>query len=230
MYSFFASDRIGNILILSGTEVKHYKVRRIQRKEKFIVIYKGRLYICKFEAEKGNVIKAKILREIEPPSKSCNIKLYIGIPKEIKVMDNVIRFANETGIDVLVPVFSARSFGDKNRVLEKIDRWKRIALESSKQAVRPEPLLIEEPIGIDEIHLDCTGILLDSFGEGKSIHEYRGVKDISVVVGPEGGFSSAEVELLKEKGFSPVKLKPYIMRVETAVAVIGGILSNFCEI
>jgi 16S rRNA (uracil1498-N3)-methyltransferase len=51
-----------------------------------------------------------------------------------------------------------------------------------------------------------------------------GVKNIVVLIGPEGGFSAAEAALAKEKGFHAVSLGPNILRTETAaVAVLGMI-------
>ncbi len=230
MYSFFSSDRIGNILILSGKEVKHYKVRRIQKNENFIVIHEGKLFVCKVHSESKYIIKARIIRELEPTKRDFSIKLFIGIPGDLKIMDNVIRYANETGIDKIVPILTSRGFNRKEIIYKRIERWKRIAVESSKQAFRPEPIHIDEPVYLGDIEPEGKGILFDSFGKDYNIKECLKERKISAVIGPEGGLSSEEVKILKDKGFQSMRLKPYILRVETAVAVVGGIFSNLYDI
>ncbi len=226
MYSFFASDRIGNILILSGKEVKHYKVRRIQKKEEFIVFYNSKAYKCQFyKEEKGNIL-VKILEELKTKESTCILHLLVAVPVDIGVMDDILRFANETGFSTLRPVITSRSFHNKNIIERKRERWKNIVKESSKQAGRPVPLEILDPVDIYTAEVKGKGIVMDSRGIPVSLRDFKDFNEFTVAIGPEGGFSEEEIKILKEKGFTPIKLKPYIFRVETAVAVAGGIFSN----
>ncbi len=226
MYSFFASDSIGNILILSGKEVKHYKVRRIQRKEKLIVFYNSKAYRCQFyKEEKGNIL-VKILEELKLEEINRTLHLLIAVPVNIGVMEDALRFANETGFSTLTPLITSRSFNNKDIIKRKRERWKNIVKESSKQAVRPVPLKILDPVDIHAVEVKGKGIVMDSHGTPISLKDLKDFDEFTVAIGPEGGFSEEEIKILKEKGFTPVKLKPYIFRVETAVAVTGGLLSN----
>ncbi len=226
MYSFFASNRIGNILILSGKEVKHYKVRRIQKKEEFIVFYNSKAYKCQFyKEEKGNVL-VKILEEVKTEESTCTLHLLVAVPVDIGVMEDVLRFANETGFSTLRPLITSRSFNNKNIIERKKERWKNIVRESSKQAGRPVPLEILDPVDIYTAEVKGKGIVMDSRGIPVSLREFKDFNEFTVAIGPEGGFSEEEIKILKKKGFTPIKLKPYIFRVETAVAVAGGIFSN----
>ncbi len=226
MYSFLASNRIGNILILSGREVKHYKVRRIQRKEEFIVFYNGKAYKCQFyKEEKGNIL-VKILKELKIEESTCTLHLLVAIPVDIRVMDDILRFANETGFSTLRPLITSRGFHNRNIIERKRERWVNIVKESSKQAGRPVPLEILDPVDIQAVEVKGKGIVMDSHGTPMSLKDLKDFDEFTVAIGPEGGFSEEEIKILKEKGFTPIKLKPYIFRVETAVAVIGGLLSN----
>lgn len=226
MYSFFAVDRIGNILILSGREVKHYKVRRIQRKEEIIVFHEGRAYKCLFYKEEENKIFVKILEEIKFEEDKPLLHLLIAVPKDIKTMDDILRFANETGFTTLRPLITSRSFRKEDVIRRKMERWKIIVEESSKQALRPVPLKILDPVDINHAEVKGKGIIMDSHGNYLSLGDIIKFNEFTVAIGPEGGFSAEEIEIMKNKGFLPVKIKPYILRVETAVAVCGGLFSN----
>jgi 16S rRNA (uracil1498-N3)-methyltransferase len=61
------------------------------------------------------------------------------------------------------------------------------------------------------------------------LRAHSDVKTITVLIGPEGGFSSSEAETAKEKGFHLVSLGPNILRTETAaVAALSMILYESC--
>ncbi len=57
----------------------------------------------------------------------------------------------------------------------------------------------------------------------------EGVKNIVVLIGPEGGFSRTEAQMAEKKGFHLVSLGPNVLRTETAaVAVLSMILYEMC--
>jgi 16S rRNA (uracil1498-N3)-methyltransferase len=90
-------------------------------------------------------------------------------------------------------------------------------------------LEIAPPTKLEELKADADmNLLLDNFEEEKSLKDLNlnGVKTVSLVVGPEGGFTRQESELLRERGFIPVKLYPYILRSETAALLGVGLIMN----
>lgn len=159
---------------------------------------------------------------------SLNITLLQGIPKGNK-MDFIIEKATELGVKTIVPVITERS---QIRETNKIQRWRNIALESSKQCARIIP---------PDIHnlKDFQGAIVSKFYNKLQIILHNQCKEnlrniinntlqsssnIVLFVGPEGGFSEIEIKTAREKGFIPARLGPRIFRTETASIVAISIL------
>ncbi len=228
MYVFYSEERIGNRLILSEQEAKHFKVRRIRKNEYFGVIYDGSLFKCKVLREEGKRIMCEIVQEIEVKPLTKRIVLYQCITQDLKTMDLIIRQATELGVSKLIPVLSERSFRRKEALSKRLDKWRRIVVEAMKQSRRAIPMDLGEPIDVNGIEPTMEeNILLDNFYEGLKPTEINlKASSFSVIVGPEGGFSEREARLLRKKGFKSVLLEPYTLRTETASIAILSILMN----
>ncbi len=145
-----------------------------------------------------------------------------GFLKE-KKMDTIIRHLTELGISRWIPVFSERSVArpDEKRLAERGRRWEAIAIESLKQCglsrlpeiSRPRPLkeLLKDPAPYDGkvVFWEEETESLDALFPGKP-------QKILVLIGPEGGFSSGEIEQAKAAGFQSASMGPRILRAETA--------------
>ena len=171
------------------------------------------------------------------------LTLVQGLPKGDK-MDFIIQKATELGVNRIIPLACERAVvkltGDKQQ--RRLDRWQRIALEAAKQCRRPDipevaalatwedvlagmgknttallPWEMENTTSLKKALIDCEN--LDS------------VIDLYVFIGPEGGFTAAEVSLACSHGVRPVTLGPRILRTETAgLAVLTMILYQFGEL
>ncbi|GAB6066120.1 16S rRNA (uracil(1498)-N(3))-methyltransferase [Aquifex pyrophilus] len=228
MHFFISEERRGNKLILKEEEAKHFRVRRIGKNETFGVIYRGKKYLCKaLKADKKEVV-CEILEEVPVKIPEKEITLYQCVTVELKTMDLIVRQSTELGLYRLVPVISERSFRKLEAIIKRMKKWERIVREAIKQSGRAHPLIIEEPINLEDINaIHEENILLDNFTEGMRVKEINfSAKNFGVVVGPEGGFSKREGELLREKGFKSVLLEPYILRTETASIAILSVLIN----
>lgn len=150
-----------------------------------------------------------------------NITLYQCISKG-KKMDTVVRQATEAGVNVIVPVISERTVprykdGDAEK---KRERWDRIAREAVQQCGRSVFPTVGVPILLRYLPAP-TGIGLcfhESPLENGSIHGYlSGDSDnISIVIGPEGGLSPSENEVLANIGYHFCWFGPNVLRTETA--------------
>ena len=163
--------------------------------------------------EKGNRIKTL-----------PDITLYQCICKG-KKMDRIIRQATEIGVVSVVPVISEYTIPKMERKDYKIriNRWQRIVREAVQQSASPVVTEIESPVLLSEIgKSSLPGEIKLVFHqtplENRSLHEYLSgyPSRISLLIGPEGGLSQKETEVLQGKGFNPVFLKTNILRAETA--------------
>ena len=231
MHTFFSEKKKDKYLVIEGREFKHFKVRRISGEETFRVIYQSELYLCKAYKVEKEIVLCNILEKLPVEEVSTSITLYQCITTDIKTFEEIIRFSTELGVKELVPTFSARSFRNKKAVYKKMERWEKIVRESMKLSGRTSPLSIAEPIDIQRIETNHdVNLILDNFHEGKSMNEIDiNSKDYGIVVGPEGGFTEKESKTLRDKGFESVRLKPYVMRAETASLLVCGAIINLCN-
>ncbi len=145
-------------------------------------------------------------------------------------MDQVIRQATETGVALIVPVAGSRCLSrDADGVGDgKTGRWERIVREARQQSGSAVNTRVLPPASVSDLAGLWTSI---SAGENaaalvlteaplarKSLHEYlvHGVGSAALAIGPEGGMTAGELQLLEEAGFVPVHFRTNILRAETA--------------
>lgn len=151
-------------------------------------------------------------------------------------MDGIISQATQLGVSGISPVISERT---QVRSTSKIDRWNKIARESTKQCGRATPPVVSQPIdfqdsfGIRE-QSEMKIILYEN--QDEMLRDYlrsltKSVNSINVYIGPEGGFSEKEVALAEENGYTALGLGKRILRAETASVVSLALLqSHFGDI
>ncbi|MFN4320256.1 MAG: RsmE family RNA methyltransferase [Aquificaceae bacterium] len=231
MERLLCSKREGSVLIIDGSEFRHLRALRLKEGENLEVFCEDRLFLAKISRITNGYALCSILEELKTPPAGPYVVLYQCIPLDLSLMEEAIDMASQSGAAKLVPLFCKRGFQVKSKVEEKMERWKRISLASFKQCKRPRPMEIENPISLADLHPgEEVSLVLDNFGGGLSIKEIDLSKEsYGIVVGPEGGFSQEEVELLKNRGFKPVLLKPYIYRAQMAGAVATALIMNLAK-
>ncbi len=229
MHIFFPSSKKGNRFVISGEELKHLKVRRISPGEELGIIWEEKIYLCRLSEERKREALCEIVGEIETKKPKVEITLYQAVTVDLKTFDMIVQKATELGVVKLVPTITERSFRRREVLLKRMERWRRISKEAMKQSGRPYEMLIEKPTSINSLKPEHElNIILDNFYEGIPVRELKlsGIKKLGIVVGPEGGFSEREGSMLREKGFTSVRLEPYTLRSETAMMVSVGIIVN----
>jgi 16S rRNA (uracil1498-N3)-methyltransferase len=227
---FIASAKIGDTLIIEGEELQHIFAKRIKVGQKLELFFEDKLYLCFLEKLTKKSALCSVIKELELNIPLPFITLYQCVPVELRTMDFIVEKVSEVGAYRFVPTLSKRSFQDIPTINKRMERWKRVALSAFKQCKRPKPLEIGHPTKLEELRADYDlNLLLDNFGgeENPKDLNLRGLKTVSLVVGPEGGFTRQESELLHDRGFIPIKLYPYILRSETAALLGVGLIMNF---
>ena len=216
------------LVILKGSEAHHIKnVLRLKPHDRIKLIDgTGNEYEAVIKTLDAEKVEIEIRHEFQlPVTAGARILVAQAFLKE-KKMDDLVRKLSELGIAGWIPFFSHRSVPkpDKNRLVGRTDRWKRIAAEAVKQCRRKDMLQIYEPTGFKEVlDLSQTCDLKIVFWENETVALSRqfGSKDrapekIMLMIGPEGGFSEQEVEIARQAGFAVAGLGPRILRAETA--------------
>lgn len=238
MHKFFISESNihDNNVDIYGDDVKHiYKVLRLKEGEKInINNSQGKEYIGEITYIDKMKVQVHLLEELQIQNESLvDIVLFQGLPKSAK-MDLIVQKATELGVSEITPIITERVV-IKNELGEfnKTERWKRIALEASKQSKRGLIPSIKVPIEFHELlklikNVDLVVVPYENekgYGIKQMIKEIdKTVKSIAIVIGPEGGFEKKEIELLSENGAKIITLGPRILRTETAGFVCVSLL------
>ncbi len=221
---------------IGGELLKHLRDSlRIQTGEKIFCVDEERhKYAVVVTSIGKDLLTGDIIEEVLC-EKGVSIHIHIAqaIPKGPK-LDFIIQKSTELGVSEITPVLSERSIVriEKERVEEKLARWRRIALEAAQQSDRWDVPDIAPPVTLSDF--------LSSFQKGdlnlllwegekregikKVLKGVKEVKSVVILIGPEGGFSRNESEMAVEKGFVPVSLGELILRTETAPLVALSIL------
>jgi len=168
------------------------------------------------------------IEEFTPGDNESPLKITLiqGISKGDH-MDITIQKAVELGVNELIPLICERTVvnlkGD--RLEKKIRHWNGIATSACEQSGRNHLLHIHPPkkLSVLSLNEDEAGFILQPTAE-KNLQTQETPKAVSIMIGPEGGFTDEEIELSIEKGFNEVRFGPRILRTETAAIASVSII------
>lgn len=136
-------------------------------------------------------------------------------------LDKMIDMLSQVGAASWTATDCARSVVEPGE--HKLDRLARIALESAKQAARPWIMRTGERLTfvqtVDRAASAAHAIFIAD--EQGPLCIPTAASEITLLIGPEGGFTETERELARSRGATPVCFGPHTMRIETA-AVVGA--------
>ena len=167
------------------------------------------------------VIKNKYLSQNEPRT---NITLYQAILKRA-TFEFVLQKCTELGIAKFVPIICERCVAkwDSN----KLARWQSIIIEAAEQSHRSKLPILQPALSFHDACDSVIGHSLLAWEEERetSLRDAFRCEDVvaksdhpmvNLFIGPEGGFSSSEVELARNHGIAPFTLGKRVLRAETA--------------
>ncbi len=227
-FFFDPSTRSGDRVLLSEEESRHVsKVLRLKVGDSIELLDGlGGMYQAVIAAAGRQVevqLEGLVAREagVGKP-----LWVWQGILKGEK-MDTVVQKCTELGVTGLIPFQSSRCQGklDASRVRKKHERWQRIGLAACKQCLRLQTMEIEKVAtyaeALDKRSDDDTILRLLFWEEEKTTHlrdigDINRADSIALMLGPEGGFSTEEVEQARLLGWRTVSLGERVLRAETA--------------
>jgi 16S rRNA (uracil1498-N3)-methyltransferase len=214
--------------VITGQEAKHLRTVLRLGPGDLVELVDGRGTIARAQIETitHNRATFTILDNLSPGSESwLHVTIAQGMLKD-KKMDMLIRHLTELGICQWLPFFSSRSIPkpDATRLSSRRERWDKIAKEALKQCGRTMLPIINSPVQMEEL-LEATQAYDKkiAFWENATVplaasneSTLKPIEKIIVLIGPEGGFSTAEMDAAKARGFISCSLGPRILRAETA--------------
>ncbi|KOX90425.1 Ribosomal RNA small subunit methyltransferase E [Thermus aquaticus] len=172
----------------------------------------------------GPPVRYRILEERRPEREvGVEVVLYVALLKGDKLSE-VVRAATELGATRIQPLITRHSV-PKEMGEGKLRRLKAIAKEAAKQSGRLRVPEVLSPIPLKAVPEVEQG-LVAHVGARALVREVLDPnRNLSLAVGPEGGFAEEEVALLEERGFAPVSLGRRILRAETAATALLAIVT-----
>lgn len=229
-------------LRLTGSEAHHARnVLRMQPGEKAVLFNGGgREITAEITSVSGREVVLRKIHEGSTPPLRCRITLAQAIPKG-KNMDLIVQKAVEIGAAGIVPIVSARTVVrlDAEDAAQKQGKWQTVAIEAAKQCGQNWLPVVQTPCTLAQFFGERHSFDLQLIGSLQSdglhlkqilvdysaAHDGKPPASALMLIGPEGDFTPAELNLARSHGCRPITLGPIILRVETAAIYCLSVLS-----
>lgn len=243
MHKFYCPGKnilVDTIRIDEPGQVHHIKdVLRLKIKEKLDIFDEQRnnYKCCIKEILADKIILEVLAMSTKNVKKKIEIVIACAIPKKSK-MDDIVDKLTQVGVSRIIPLESQRIVIklDANKKASRGKRWEKIALSAACQSKLDEVPIIEQVLAFKDVlssfkdyDLKLIPTLCAERKALKEILEKIKPKKILVLIGPEGDFTTQEVELAKHAGFIPISLGASVLRVETAAVAVASFLRLYYE-
>lgn len=231
---------VGARVGLSETAAAHLlRVLRLREGDECVLFngdgqdYAARITAVGKRDGEAEVIAARAVDNESP----LRITLLQGIARGEK-MDLILQKATELGAAAFMPVSSQRSEVklDAKRAEKRLIHWRSVVTSACEQSGRARVPEVAAPVALatalDSLPDHPLRLLLDPF----AAHGIAGIAAppdgaLTIAIGPEGGWSPRDREMLESAGFTGVRLGPRVLRTETAgLAAIAALQSRFGDL
>jgi 16S rRNA (uracil1498-N3)-methyltransferase len=241
-HRFFVDPSLlgGERVALSGGQAHQIsRVLRLKPGDRVVLVDgAGQEYTVVLDEVRSSAVTGAV-EEVRPsrPEPRLTLTLYQALVPRDR-FETVLQKGTEVGISRFVPVWCERSIvpGGEKIDAGRMERWRRIVTEAAEQCERgivPEiGAAVRFPEALTQAAQDGPTLVarereaarpLRSTLEAVSAGGLDGRSRLSLFVGPEGGFSPAEIELARQQGAHTVSLGPRILRTETAGPILAAL-------
>ena len=167
------------------------------------------------------------LGEEQPVRPAPRLTLALAVFKFDR-MEWAIEKCTEIGVTRIIPVVARRTDAHLAAAARRRhERWQRIAMQAAEQSRRTAPPEIAAPIKLEQLfepQANCR-IVLAEFEESLRLREALQTHpaEVTLAIGPEGGWTSDELQSFRETGWVAASLGDTILRAETAAIVAAAL-------
>lgn len=175
------------------------------------------------------VLEILTVREVDrEPSR--RLTLACALPRTSR-MDFLVEKCCELGVARLMPMVTKRGVvNPAARQENHLRRWKRTTIEAAKQSGRTRLMEVSAAVAyesaVGSAPAAAARMIASPGPEAAGLAQFYARlgldEEIFVLIGPEGGFTTDELDLAREAGFVPVSLGPRILRIETAALALAA--------
>ncbi len=220
------SQIVGPQIVIGGDDLRHIRTVLRMGPGDLLTLLDGRgmEYEARITESGRDGIVCEMVTQARHELTGPRITLGQGIAKADK-MDWIVQKATELGAAAVVPLVTERTVVKVRDERKRVGRWQKIAREAAMQSRRldiPRVGAVTSYGGfLAALVPGPASLFLIPWEEGTRplrdvLRSYPAAADITVLIGPEGGFSLSEAKAAQDRGFHAVSLGPHILRTETA--------------
>jgi len=231
---FFVDEVRDTEAALRGDDARHLRqVLRAEAGQRYELCDNRKVYLAEIGVVAKDLVSFRILEELPASEPPLRLTLLLSLIKFDR-FEWALEKATELGVETVIPVDAARSEKGLRFAAEKrLERWRKIALESSQQSRRARLPNVLPAVAFEDAAGGARGhryFLEEESGARPLLDallpERAASDEVAVLVGPEGGWTDDERALAARAGWSPVTLGPNILRAETAAVAGLAVLLN----
>ena len=217
---------------INGESAHHLtRVLRVEAGQTFEISDSARVWLATVETVRKDLVRFHVLEEIEAGPGLPAVTLFLALIRFDR-FEWAVEKATELGVTRIVPVEAARSergLAEGSRA--RVERWRRIGREASEQSRRLRAPEIAET-------LKFAAALKDQATHRFWLDERPGAPllirafapaagdSVSLVIGPEGGWTDTERVAFCHAGWTGASLGPTVLRAETAVCAALAVVAQ----
>jgi 16S rRNA (uracil1498-N3)-methyltransferase len=221
---FFVEQFADGSAVMEGEAAHHLgRVLRAQAGQLYELSDGTRVRLGRIESVTRDRVEFALLEELPANRPSLDVTLMLAVVK-FDAFEWAVEKATELGVTTIVPLAAARSEKALLAAASKrAARWNKILLESSQQSRRMRVPALREVSEPESAFASCVEGMRIILSERADAPPMRTVLDgqratkAMLVIGPEGGWTDAELEAARRSGFQGASLGRLILRTETAV-------------
>lgn len=172
-----------------------------------------------------------VIRTGDPlPSRESPLAIHLAMSIiQLEKFELVLQKATELGVRSIIPLDTERVELRRERYANKGERWEKIIFEAVKQSGRTAVPRLESVATFAEVlQRPGTKVLFDADAEPGTLSDLR---EVTILVGPEGGWSEDELALANQWECIFQRLGPRRLRAETAaLTAVAVIASRFGDL
>jgi 16S rRNA (uracil1498-N3)-methyltransferase len=230
----FFVDRIeGDRAWLHGEDAHHLaRVLRAEPGQRYEITEGESLYLAEIEIAGPRHVVFRVVEPLDPGPRLPSIIVVAALIKFDR-FEWMIEKVTELGVKAVLPVEAARSeTGFFQAAAKRVDRWRKIARESSQQSRRVRVPEIRDAVRLADalrqpFELKIT--LEENPGAPpllEAAKRWDRATDLAVCIGPEGGWTDGERAAMKDHGWLPASLGTTVLRAETAAIAAAAVLNQ----
>jgi len=224
-----------------GAQAEHMaRVLRAQPGMEADVVAGGRVFHAEVAAVRTSEVRFNLISEVQAEP-ALPVTLVLAVYKFDR-LEWALEKATELGVVAVAPVIARRTEKHLAQAAEKrIERWRRIVHEASKQSRRSDVPLIHEIASLPA-HVrsasDATRVVLAEQERTTTLRNAieeavaaagQEMPALEIAIGPEGGWAAEEEALFDASGWRATSLGPRILRAETAAIAALAVVASFLE-